>query len=343
MKKPLLLLTLLAAATAAQATDTAYSPIQGGMTITIAAGTGTTRTTSTFSLPLWMEANLTGASTGRIGSVTATTITDTSANWTASEISTAAVPHFIQITSGAASGRAFLISTATANTSNTLTIDPTESVDLTTLGIATGSSGDTYKIFAADTLSLLLPGNSGVLAGATPAVSDLVYLNIGGAWRSYYYSSTNNRWQQNFLGSPVASNVPVGPHGAVQYARLAATPLTLTITGTVPTLSRKVQVANNGVTFISSGWPVSTTLQDSGFQNIAGWRSSSSAASADIVQVFVSGAWKKYYYDGTNWRQVFLGSPISNSLVIPAGSAYLVIRAAGSGSSVLTQTPPYTI
>lgn len=345
MPVPRLLLATLSSVLAAAsfAADVAYSPPVGGMTITIAAGTGTTRATSTFSAPLWMESSISGASTGRISSLTASTITVSGANWTASALSNASVPHFIQITSGTAAGRTLLISTVTANTSDTLSIDSTESDDLTTLGISTGSSGDTFKIFAADTLSLLLPGDSGVLTGSSAAASDIVYLNIGGSWRSYFYSSTNSRWQQITLGSPNASNVPLAPQGAVQYSRLAATPLTLTITGTVPSTSRQVRIANNGVSFVSSGWPVATTLQSSGFQNIAGWRSSSSASSADIVQLFVSGAWRKYFYDGTNRRQVTLGSPISNSQTVPAGSAYLVIRAAGSGSSVLTQAAPYTL
>jgi hypothetical protein len=316
----------------------------GGMTITIAAGTGSARAVTTISAPLWMESSISGASIGRITGVTSSTVTMTGANWTPGGLSNAPVPHFIQITSGAAIGRTFLISTASANTSETLTVDASEGVNLTTLGITTGaSSGDTFKIFAADTLSLLLPGDSGVLAGASAAVSDLVYLHIGGTWRSYFYSSVNNRWQQNTFGTPNASNVPLGPQGAVMYSRLAASPLNITVTGTVPMIERKVQVANNGVTFLSSGWPVNTTLQTSGIQNIAGWVSSSSPTSADIVQIMVSGTWRKYYYDGTNWRQVTFGTPLANSQSLPAGSAYLLVRTGGSGSSVLTQAAPYSI
>ena len=315
------------------------------MTITIAAGTGTTRTVSTISAPLWMESSISGATAGRISSLTSSSITVTGANWTPSALSTAAIPHFLQVTSGAASGRTFLISTATAsaNTTDTLTIDSTEGVDLSSLGIVTGSSGDTFKIFAADTLSLLLPGDSGVLAGTTAATSDIAYLNVGGIWRSYFYSSANNRWQQVIIGSPNASNVPVGPQGAVMYSRLGATPITLTVTGNVPSGNRQFRVLNNGVTFVSTGWPMATTLQSSGIRDIPGWRTSSTVASADTVQVMVNGTWRRYFHDGTNWRQVIIGAPIANTLALPAGSAYLLVRAAGAGSSTLTQSAPYSL
>ncbi len=338
------LVTLLAlSATAAFAADIAYTPPVGGMTITIAAGTGTNRAVTNISAPLWMEASIDGATSGQISSVSANSITCSAAGWTAGQISSAATPHFIQITSGAAAGRAFLISTSngSANTATTVTVDATENVDLTSLGITSGVSGDTFKIFAADTLSLLLPSSAGVLTGTSATAADNVLLNIGGVWRTYYFNSTLGRWTQVAFGSPNASNVPVGPASGIQYSRLGASPITLTVLGTGPSLSRKVSVANTGVSFVSAGWPVDTTLAATGIQNISGWVKSNNVNSADTVQLLVGGIWRRYYHDGTNWRQAAFGSPNSNAQSIPAGSAYVINRAAGAGNATLTESKPY--
>jgi hypothetical protein len=237
-----------------------------------------------------------------------------------------------------------LISTTSANTATTLAIDASEGVDLSALSIiADAYAGDVYQIYAADTLAIALPTSAGVLGGSSPTTADNVSLNSGGIWRTYYFNTNLNRWTQMALGSPDASNVPIHPDAAVQYSRLGDTAMTLRIIGEVPRTSRRASITNQGVTFLASGWPVDLTLKNSQLHNTPGWRASVLANSADTVLLNTGGIWRKYYYDGSNWRQVALGSPISDSLVLPIGSALLIDRAAGSGSAIITQAMPYSL
>jgi hypothetical protein len=315
----------------------------GGMRLTIAAGSGTGRTTSVISLPPIIESTAAGQLVGRIASVTTNTLTVTGAGWTAGQLSVPATPHFIRITSGSATGRSLVISTTTANTSTTLTIDAEENVDLTTLGIVTGVSGDTYRMYAADTIGNVFPSHPSVFGGAAVTDADNLQLYAQGAWRTYYYSTTLNRWTRFAFGSPDATNVVIRPDAAVVFGRLANTALTITVMGVVPSTDRRAVVAGTGVTFAASGWPVNLTLGTSRIHLIPSWRSSSSVTSADTVQMLVGGAWRTYYYDGANWRRFAFGSPNSDSETIPAGAGIIISRAGGAGNGILYQPQPYTL
>lgn len=331
---------LIAGGSSIQAQSVATVP-SGYFTLNIAAGTGTTSVTSVVSLPL----QGTPFSTGHFTGVTANTLSDSSANWTAGQLSQSATPYYIRITSGSAIGRTFIISTSTANTSTTLTIDTSNAtgVDLTQLGIQTGASGDSYEIVPADTISTIFgtPATTGVLGSSSPSSADIVQLFVSGAWRKYYYNTSSNNWLQ--VGPNINSNnVVIRPDSGVMYSRLAATSLSLTLMGRVPSITNTMLVSNSGVTFTNNSWPADLTLATSSINLIPGWISSSSPSSADIVQCFVSGAWRKYYYDGSNWRQVG-PNIISNSLVLPAGSGIILDRKGTSGTALLTQALPYTL
>jgi hypothetical protein len=128
----------------------------GFVMVNIAAGTGSAKIGSLVSMPLQDVAVITGQATGRITGVTANTITSSGAGWTPGQLSTPASPYLIQITSGSANGRMFLISPVQANTATTVTISPedVEAASLASLGIVTGpTTGDTYKIIPSDILT----------------------------------------------------------------------------------------------------------------------------------------------------------------------------------------------
>jgi hypothetical protein len=314
----------------------------GGMRITMPAGTGTGRTTSVLSLPLLIESTAGGQRVGRIASVTTNTITVSNAGWTAGQLSVVAAPHFIRITSGSATGRSFLISTTTQNTSTTLTVDAEENVDLTSLGIVTGASGDTFRIFAADTIGNVFPAPPAVLGGPTAGEADNLQLYVQGAWRTYYYSTTLNRWTRFAPGSPESTHVPIRPDAAVIFSRLANAPLTISVMGVVPSTDRRAAVSGTGVTFSASGWPVNLTLGTSRIHLMPGWRSSATVSNADTIQLLVSGGWRTYYHDGGNWRRFAPGSPIADGEALPAASG-LIISRSGSAPAVLHQPLPYTL
>lgn len=341
MKKlPFFLIFLLSLDAAAQEGTT--DPVGYIKTnITPSYGSGG-RVLTVLSFPLVNTTAVSGAKSGQIASVTSNTITDTAAGWVAGELSIAATPKIIRITSGNAAGRTFLISTTTSNTSTVLTLDSSETADLTTLSIA---AGDTYKIFDCQTISSLFgtPATFAFLANTTAATSDNVLLPMNGVWAPFYYDTTLNRWTKDDTGSPDATNQAVKPETAILFSRLGTTSgLSLVATGNVPTTRRSDTVKASGMSGLSNAWPTDITLLNSGIQNIPNWQASASANSADQVLLLINDAWSTFWWTGTNWKKRTLGSPISDSQIIKAGTGIVLMKNTGSATdNQLTQNPPY--
>lgn len=336
-------MALSALATSASATTATTDPV-GFVTVNITAGTGTGRVSSPISVPLSNPANVSGQVAGVITGLTANSISNINAGWVDGQLSSATSPTLISITSGNASGRVFIVSSSVNNTSTQLTIDSSDlgSTDLTSLDIAVGT--DTYELLQGETLSTLFGlDGSEILASTTAANADQVVLRISGSNRNYYLSNstTPNQWRR--VGPNTASNnVVVKPDTGVIFTRLKAEGLSLTFTGEVPTSQREVLVAYSGVTTLSTGWPTDQSLGALGINSIPGWTNGSNG---DQVQFLVSGSPRNYYYDaGTSqWRRVGPNTG-SNSVVIPLGTVYNVIKkGTASGSTEVTQNPPYSL
>ena len=337
---------ILALTPLAHAQQTAITKPLGFVMVNIAAGTGSTKTGSLVSMPLQDVAAIAGQSTGRITGITANTITNSDAGWTAGQLSTPASPYLIQITSGSANGRMFLISPAQANTATTVTISPedAETSSLTSLGIVTGpTTGDTYKIIPCDTLGSLLgtPASSGVQGGTTPSAADTVILTTNGAARTYYFHTTLNRWTQVALGNPDATNVPVRPYFGFRYERLANTPLAFLASGSVPIVARAVPVRNAGSTVLSQYWPADSTLATLGLHSLSNWTSNATAQSADQVLITSNGTTQRFYHTGTEWKNAGTDAP-ANAIPIPAGaSVHILQKGSDAGFTTLSQSVPY--
>jgi len=337
---------VLAGTIASSPAQNATTDPVGFVTCNITAGTGSAKKISFISVPLLDSASsIGGQSVGSISGFSASTITSASAGWTPSQLSTAAAPYLILITSGSAKGSMWLISTTANNTAETVTISADDQVntDLTQIGLAVG---DGYKIIPCDTLASLFgtPATTGVLGGANQTVADTLQILINGSTKTYFYSTTNNRWTQQTLGSPDASNTPLRPYVGIQYGRLANTNLQITATGNVPVIDREVQVKNSGLTLLSQYWPTDSTLASLGLNTISGWTSGANGTVADTVQINTTGTTKTFYFDGTNWRQVTLGSPIKDTEPVPVGAS-LILNQKGSqsGYSTYTQLIPYSL
>lgn len=324
----------------------------GVVSLSIPAGTGAVKKTSLISLPLLETATLDGKSVGTFSSVTSTTFSDTSAGWTPGELSTVSQPKLLLITSGAAAGHMFLISTtaATQNTATTATISTADSTvaDLTTLGILTGANGDTYRILNCDTLATLFgtPETTGVLGGTSANTADSVILVVNGSASTYYYKTDGipNRWTKSAFGNPDASATPILPYYGIQYSRLGSSPIALTVRGDVPANPRKTFVKNAGTTFLAQFWPVDSTLASTAISALPGWVSGASANVADTVIVTSNGTASTFWFDGTNWRKAAFGNPVSDTTVIPVcATLSLVKKGAAAGSSILGQNLPYTL
>jgi len=315
----------------------------GYTTLNIAAGTGAARTVTVLGLPLYAPANnIDGSSVGVITSVTSNTISVSGAGWTDGQLSVAATPYIVRITSGNAEGRNLLIS---ANTIDTLTINTTASnvSDLTTLGIT--ASTDKYELVECDTLSSLFgePVEGGIVGGADSTTADVIFMFVGGSWSRVYYDTDVSYWTKVTFGSPNFSNQVIMPDAGLLYSRLSNTSSDFVITGTVPNTARSLTINKSGVTPVANAWPTNITLLESEIQNAPNWVASSDSSVADKVFVF-DGSWSRYYHDGTNWRKITFGTPISDSTVISSGSAVLISKtSADLNDSTLTQSVPYTL
>jgi hypothetical protein len=335
---------VLAGSIASSHAQNATTDPVGFVTCNITAGTGSAKKVTLFSAPLLESPTLTGQVNGQITSFTSNSISNSNAGWTAGELSTVASPTLIQITSGNATGRIFLVASSPANTSTSLTISSTDSaqVDLTNLGI---SVGDSYTILSCDTLSSLFgtPASSGVLGGGNATVSDTIILVFNGSSSTYFYSTTNSRWSKVAPGNPDATNTAVPPYYGIQYQRLASTPLSFTFTGSVPTQQRQLSIKNSGASLLSQFYPTDVTLVNLGLQNLSGWVSNAASSSADTVLVTASGSASTYWFNGTNWKKVGPGSPTSDSTIIPAGTSVSIFkRGSTSGYASFVQSLPYT-
>lgn len=352
MKIPQLFLSLLASSAVLVAINLYASTTQpvGFSTWTIESGFDNARSISVLGAPLYQPAtSIDGAAKGTITSVSANSITVSNAGWQPGQLSNVQAPFVLRITSGVAKGRNLLISTSDSNTTDTVVIDRelSDVPELNELGIVAGETPDTFEIVECDTLSSLFgaPEDGVVIGGSTSESSDVIFLlGPDGFWESYFYDTGENRWTKLERGFPDASNKPILPDAGILYSRLSEQSTELVLTGTVPNSEREVTVNGSGVTFLSSAYPVDVKLSQTGISDIEGWVKNSDSSASDIVFVHTEGFWERFYNDGTNWRQIARGNPISDDVVIPMGSSILLLRRnAASQDLVLNQNLPYSL
>ncbi len=343
------LFSVFAAMTLTSVAQTVTTVPVGAVTVTIAAGTGTVKNATIVSFPLINSTVVNGTGTGVIASITSNTITCTSAGWTSSALAQSATPYLVKITTGSAAGRTFIIS---GNTADTLTINTSDGVsatpvDLSSLGIATGSGGDTFKIENADTiLSIFGAGDSlgaaGPLGGSNPNLVDTIQLNIANSYQTYYYDTTQSSWV-NVASEALSNNVIIRPDAAVIYNRIQNTAFTILVTGLVPDIPRRSIVRSGQVTILSTYWPLNTTLAGLALQNLSGWVAASDPNIADTVQLRMGSSWKTCYYDGSNWIDL-ASEAVANGFTVGAGSGLTIRKRAVTGTPVIfNQALPYSL
>jgi len=276
------------------------------------AGSGAT---TSFSLQLDdPTAPAVGIRAGRIDSLTASTLTNASAGWSAGALADAASPWALRLTSGTAAGKVLPV---TANTATALTITGDS---LTALGVAVG---DAFELVPVDTLNTFFGANT--LTGGTGSNADVVRLMGGAAWSNYYYSTASNFWRLATGPATNLNNVPLRTTSGLQIIHRGS-PLALTEIGRVLGTPFRVAIANSGNTLINPGYPTDTTLAGLAVQTrLGGWRSGTTTATADQVYLFNGTAWVGYVFNGANW-QALSGGANSDAVAIPAGSAILIAR-----------------
>jgi hypothetical protein len=267
------------------------------------------------------------------------------ASWTRGRLSSSSEPFLLKMTSGGAEGRMFLVSTVVPNTEEEVTLrDPyVAGFNLATEGVG---EGDQFVLLPCDTLLSFFgtPEAGGVFGGPSAKEADTIVLIEGGAASTYYFSTTLGRWTRVGLGSPDASHTPLHPYYGLQYSRLSSSPLKLVAVGDVPTGKRKLTLRNSGSTILSTYWPTHVPLGNSGVHLTQGWAVAGGGRSGDQVTFTKAGSASSHVHDGTNWRKVGPGSPLSDEDTMnPGGAALLTRRQFNSQSNpILTQVAPYS-
>jgi hypothetical protein len=326
----------------------------GYCTIEIAAGTGVAKRNSLVSVPL-LSIDPTLPSRGTVVGIKNRSTLNVAPSdkgleglesWPPGSLSRPSSPYLLQLTSGAGEGRMFLISTTSPNSSTEITLtDPhVDTLDLVSEGV---SAGDTFKIYACDTLLSFFgrPEDSGVQGGATFREADSVVILNNGAASTYFYSTSLGRWTRVALGSPDASHTPLLPYYGLQYSRIAPTPLKLVALGEVPAGKRKVPIRKSGSTILSTYWPSGQKLIDSGLHTTRGWNAWSPTVTGDRLTLTENGSASTHRYDGAGWRRATVGNPLSNDTILPGAGACMIFRRGDNISSpvYLTQDAPYNL
>jgi uncharacterized protein (TIGR02597 family) len=258
-------------------------------------------------------------------------------------------PRLVRVKSSSVAGhvgRFFLI---TGNTAARVTVD-LNGTGLSNVNGAIGV-GDACEILPANTLGNVFGDASrppALKAGATANEADNVYLWNGTGWDAFFWTgavgSPVNIWK--LTGTTDRTNTVIFPDDGVFIVRRDATPVNLTLVGTVPTTTEQSAISGAGGTFLGHRFPVDTTLAALGLATIPGWRAGATANTADTVRIWnnASNNWDTYFWTGTVgtpnniWKRT--GATNRGDTPIPAGTAVYIEH---SGAAfTLTQPPPYT-
>jgi len=347
--KTIKFLTVVALATcvlSARAQDSVATVPEGMITFNIPQDV-----TTYLSFPL--TSNLTY--TGVVSGVTSTTITvaDSPAPWNAGALATASAPYFVKFLTGSEVGRIMLV---TANTANSLTLDVTDhslqTVYLTASGFSV-AEGDTFEIFAGDTLTsifgnntaqnpLLLQGSANIFTADTVSIYCPALMH----WQVYFFNPSNGCWQTH-SSSVNANNTIIYPYGALAITRRSGGNTSLVMTGRVSEVSPLIKtIGNNIAIYGSTGYGADMTLSQ--LQLGSNWSKGTSAMTADTVSVWnqLLNRFDIYYQTlDSTWRKSTDSTTDQSSLVVSAGNAISILQRANvTGEASFFSTPmPYSL
>jgi hypothetical protein len=298
--------------------------------------------TASFSIPFDPDVSSLPNAARRVSTLGANYIESEGAAWSLGAFSAPASPYAVRFTSGQASGRIFLVS-STANTASRLYLD-TDGLDLSSLQIESGAAGASFEILPADTLATFFgsntPGDALVVQGSADARgADLVQLWAGSGWKRYYFNTLWNRWALDSDTEVDASrnNALLRPDRGIMITRRRDTPLVMAVVGRVLAVPhRAVQLGNENLqSLLATMQPGDTTLGRLALQRsdrVAGWRSSSDPAQADILSVWSGATWLSFFYNDSAgyWQRVGDSGSNRDEFVIRAGVPVFMQRRAAN-------------
>jgi len=294
-------------------TLTVYGPASTG-------GTANTYLGLAFTQPVNYQATLSSAS--------GTTLTDSSATWTATANGFNGISgaFYIELISGAGAGR---MSQITGNTANTITT----ANDLSSFVTA----GTGYKIRPNWTLASVFGATDQAgLAGGTLITADqiLVYSTSGQQYATYYYKTSGiggTGWRSSASTSTDASNTPFLPTDGIIVVRHTAGNVSFSLAGAVK-LGQTALPVVPGTNLLSNVYPSGTfTLATSGL--VASGLTGGTLVTADQVLIYDNTAnqYNTYYYKtsgigGTGWRSSASTSTDASNTPIPFGASVIIQR-----------------
>lgn len=349
MKKPLLLLTLLAATTVSQAVDTAYTAPVGGTQITFSQGSRFT------GMSFLNSAVARGSVTATSGSIL--TLSAGSSNLGSLLTSTAA--YYVELIAGPTStyvGDRFEVDvTATIASAN-----GTVSVNLASVNSTMGSlpstsdlSGYTAVIRPHVTLGQLFGTKTNQLMQGSTVVStadQVLFLNpLSQAFETYYFlknaSGSIAQWTKVGGGSANQDNTVIPPGVGVVVVRNGSSPVTLTWSGEVR-LNQFAQPLVAGNNLVCQPLPIDASPASRSMTVANGMTGSTSSTTADKIQFPVAGVFKTYYLlrnaAGTveQWTLVGGGSTNQNTaMLFPSNGAVIINKISADANNLV----PYTL
>ncbi len=339
---------LFAALTTLNAQSVATTPV-GAMVYSFPATGSTSLTSIHVAFPLTAAAIYTGP----IQSATGNSITVAASPFTSNQLAQSDSPYILKIASGTQAGRRMLI---TANTANTITVDVSDNssseTPLNEVGFSV-AQGDRIEIFPADTIAGIFgtngPGDPIVIAGGSSAlVADTINIYNKATLRNdiIFFSTTLGHWRTNTATTNINNRVIFPEEGLVINRRANRTATSLTIVGEVPKIRPLAKTTGSGsVITTSTLHPADTTLAQ---LNIANWTKSNNALTGDTLSIYNPLTLKNdVYFQRTDneWRLVGGGSVNRNSVVIPAGTSFTVLKrnSATGANSFLSFELPYSL
>jgi len=242
---------LLLGASGLSAETTAFTKPSGFVTHTLKAGQY-----NLIGLTLHEAVTVTGSFTA----VSGTTLTDSNVDFGA--VLTSGDTYVLEITNAGSANLNGMSQEFSAWTGN----------DITLGGEIQGlASGDTYQIRRVPTVSDVFGANNtaGLQASSNfaPAEADVIYASQGNTFIKYYYSDNPalSGWFDS-TGQP-AGDAPLIYLDSLLILRRGNTDLNVVFTGTVKTITSSISLEGASYNYVSTVFPVGSTLGNSGLEN----------------------------------------------------------------------------